>query len=462
MEGNILKWFKVSITILFILIWLSPINTLADSQLNKIKDVAENYYVDPITTEMLAADSTDEFLEHLDLYSILFTKKEFDTFMDSIENNYVGIGISIQIVEDKIIIQEVFQSTPAEEAGIKAQDQIIEVDGQSTAELSLDEVVALIKGKAGSYVSLTLKHKNDQNTYKTKAERGKIELPTVTYTKMGGNIGYITISSFNLKTVPEVTEIVNEHRNEVSGWIIDLRNNPGGYLRAAQQLLGLFPRVSNALWVESKDHMYPIGPISQETHIDKQSIFLINEYSASASEIVAGAIQDSKVAKLYGSTTFGKGLMQELFTLESGDVLKLSTNRFYTPNKNIIQKEGIKPDVQSNQPLQQAHKDLLNAKHYNYKKIAKLVVNPDKTFTIRFNSNINLQTIKNNIHLIGFGMEGEIPFTVARGNDFNSITVDPTSPLISGETYELLIDPGYASLRGTTSTKGSRVIIEVK
>ena len=280
------------------------------------------------------------YMEGLDdPYSVYYTKKEYDEFKEDTDGEYVGVGVQVsQSKETNIItVVKVFDDSPAKNAGIEAKDVITKVNGEDVSEQELDAVVEKIRGVEGTDVTITVYRSSDSKDHDYTMKRRKVENPTVEYKMLDNNIGYIAVSSFYEVTGKQFIDAVGKLNVEgMEGLIIDLRDNGGGLLDIAVEML---------------DFMLPDNIIDSYNSTDEQKftkplVLLVNEYSASASEIFAGAIKDYGIGTLVGTNTYGKGIVQRLFPLNDGSAVKVTIAKYFTPNGNDIHKIGIKPDIE--------------------------------------------------------------------------------------------------------------------
>jgi carboxyl-terminal processing protease len=375
----------LSISLILTLLFSSTAITLALASNDALSDVhylLENYYVDPVSDDVLNAPNVDETLQRLgDPNTLYFNAADYQNFLNTMENrSFSGIGVRIDIVPEGVAIISVIQGSPAEEAGLQAGDIIIEADGQTLVGLSSEKAVSILRGPDESKVDLKVKRGNSILPFSV--IRQVIEDPTVTGEKLDGDIGYIAIHTFGSTTPGAFANVIQKLRMEnVNSWIIDLRDNPGGYLSAALNLAGYF--IGPDIAVQIKDRNNPVVTIQATDHgfvLNQPVIFLTNEYSASASEILAAVVKDYQKAVLIGSNTYGKGTVQSMYNLSDGGVLKMTIARFYSPKGNVINKVGILPDV----PVQKAEA----------KAVAELLLsgigrtsNPDKSGYAQFTTN---------------------------------------------------------------------------
>lgn len=290
------------------------------------------------------------YMESLDdPYSVYYTAEEYASFMEDAGGEYVGVGVQVsQNIETKVItVTKVFDG-PAKEAGIQSEDVITKVNGEDITTQEIDAVVDKIKGEEGTEVTITVYRASDAKEHDFTMERRKVENPTVEYKMLDNNIGYIQISSFVEVTGDQFIEgVVNLEAAGMEGLIIDLRDNGGGLLDIAVNMLDYMLPAGKIVYTEDKD-----GNVTSEyTSSDKEQftkplVLLVNGYSASASEIFAGAIKDYGIGTLIGETTYGKGIVQRMFPLDDGSAIKLTIAKYFTPKGNDIHKIGIEPDIE--------------------------------------------------------------------------------------------------------------------
>lgn len=313
--------------------------------LNQVRALIQNGYIKDVPNEVLNSNNIDEIIKGVnDPYTQYFSPEDFKNFVNSINNSFCGIGIYNDESPDGIKIKSVMDGSPALEAGLKSGDIIIKADGQSLKGLDLSEAVKYIKGKEGTKVSLEILR--GENVLKFTVERRQITLPTVQWNVIDGHIGYIRILSFGEDTPELFSQGLNElNAKKVDKFIVDLRDNTGGYTKSAYDIAGYFIGENTAIVMKDKaNREYEFKGIDHGYTIDKKIIFLINDYTASASEILSAAVKDYNKAFFVGIKSYGKGVQQTTFQLQDGGVLKLTTQSFYSPKGNAIQKVGITPD----------------------------------------------------------------------------------------------------------------------
>lgn len=315
----------------------------------QVRQLVNNYYYKPVTDEVLNSSSIEALLKNLgDPYSSYFTKAEFDDFVNSIDNKFTGIGIQFRLHSEGVEIVSVMDGSPAMEAGLKNGDVILKADDKILKGISEEQVGSYIKGVAGTNIKLLIKRENTTAEYNI--IRREISMPTVVGKELPNHIGYIEISSFGDKTGEEFSKILDDlNSKNVESYIIDLRYNPGGYVNTALDIGGHFVGFKPVVQMEDRaGQRYKYYGTNYSNLMNKPTIFLINDYSASASEILSAAMKDYKKASFIGMNTYGKGVAQNMFYLSDYSVLKLTTSQFFSPLNKTINKIGIKPDIEVN------------------------------------------------------------------------------------------------------------------
>lgn len=268
---------------------------------------------------------------------------------DMFLGHFGGLGIIISIKDDQLTIISPIEDTPAYRVGIKAGDKIVEIDGKSTEGIGLDEAVNVLRGEKGTQVILGIKRENVEEILEFTIIRDIIEVKAVKKKIISedNNIGYIRITTFNVNTEPELEEVLNEFKkdNSIEGIILDLRNNPGGLLDIAIEVASKFVKEGPVVHIKDRDGIQVTIQSRGNKYPQWPLIVLINEGSASASEIVAGAVQDSGRGRLLGKKTFGKGVVQQVFSLSDGSGVIITTSEYYTPSEQSINNIGIEPDI---------------------------------------------------------------------------------------------------------------------
>ena len=299
-----------------------------------------------------AYDAIRDMLSNLDdSYTRFLEPKEFNQMRIDTSGELTGVGI--QIVKDKesddLIIISPIEGTPAFDAGIKARDKILSIDDISTEGMNIEDAVKLIRGQRGTKVKLEIL-RGSQSFFKT-LSREKIEIKSVSskvnQTKNGLSIGYVRIKQFNANASKETRDAIKDlETKKVAGYVLDLRSNPGGLLESSIDISRHFINKGVIVSTVSKDGLKETKKGNGQALTKKPLVVLVNEGSASASEIVSGAIKDNKRGKLVGKKTFGKGLVQSMRTLVDGSGLTVTVAKYLTPNGTDINKSGIIPDIE--------------------------------------------------------------------------------------------------------------------
>jgi len=329
------------------------INDETLGKIEALEDVIDTYYYKTdVDKEKEAIGMYKGLMDSLeDPYSVYYTEEELNDLMTDTAGIYYGIGAYVSLDEDMNLprISGVMPGTPAERAELMTDDIIYEVDKESTQGLKLDEVVSLIKGPEGTTVHLTLLRGSKMEEIEVDVERSAVEVPTVNTKLLGENenIGYLQITEFDDITPDQFTEGMAELRaDNIEGLIIDLRSNPGGSLQAVCDIARQILPKGIIVYTVDKNGEREDYTCDGAHEIDIPVVVLVNQYSASASEILSGAIKDYKLGKLVGMTTFGKGIVQRVFDLNDGTAVKLTVSNYYTPNGNNIHGIGIEPDIE--------------------------------------------------------------------------------------------------------------------
>tara|TARA_Y100001935_G_scaffold164177_1_gene135020 strand:+ start:509 stop:1789 length:1281 start_codon:yes stop_codon:yes gene_type:complete len=307
-----------------------------------------------------------------DPYTRFLDPKEFNQMRIDTSGELTGIGIQIVKDEenDNLLIVAAIEGTPASKAGIRAKDKIISIDNISTKGMDIEQAVRLIRGKAGTKVNLGIS-RNGNKIYKSLL-RQKIEIKSVNSkinnTKEGLSIGYLRIKQFNANASRETKgALINFENKKISGYILDLRGNPGGLLDSSIEISRHFINKGIIVSTVSKNGLKETKKANGSAITKKPLVVLVNEASASASEIVSGAIRDNQRGKLVGKKTFGKGLVQSMRTLIDGSGLTVTVAKYLTPNGTDINKFGITPDIEVNMNKRILPRDIGTRKDTQYK-----------------------------------------------------------------------------------------------
>lgn len=473
-------------------VWASTNDTLLE-----VRSLLQDKYADPVPQYVLNAPSIDEMLKRLgDPHTTYFSPEQYKEFVSEINMTFSGIGINIEMLSTGVKVDSVISGSPAEEVGLKAGDVITAVDGQMLVGLSAEEAANLLRGPEGSTVEISVIE--GTKTKDLKVTRKAIVEPTVSGSVLDGHIGYIDLMSFGSQTPLEfASTAVNLNNQNVDSWIVDLRDNGGGYLSSAIDLAGFFIGPDVAVQVKDRSgvlHLYQAP--KQPFTLNQPIIFLTNENSASASEILTAAVKDYHKATIVGTTTYGKGTVQTMFNLSNGGVLKMTVEHFYSAFGHEINKVGITPDVEiqktdslraaelmlsDNQTaltkaktpdyweawaeLSSSMKTDTQSERYklyfpDYQKIGELSSIPlDKKFTVNFDEPVDWHSVNStNVQLINSLTGERIPL------DFNTLSpsnlqVIPEKALSPDTVYWLVTYPTIKDKSGNTLNKGTLTII---
>lgn len=327
------------------------VNDDSVAKLEAIEEVIGEYYYqeEDINTNAMIEGMYAGIVDSLgDPYSVYYTAEEWKQMMQDTEGIYFGIGAYISL--DKTTgfgkINGVIENTPAQEAGLRENDIIYEIDGESAQGLDLTEIVSRIKGEEGTTVHLTIYREGESDYLEMDVVRRQIESPTVNYEMLEDHIGYIQITEFDDVTVNQFDEAMQEiQKADAAGLILDLRSNPGGSLSAVVDISRQLLPEGLIVYTEDRAGERVEYSCDGDHEIRIPLVVLVNGNSASASEILAGAIKDYGKGVLIGTTTFGKGIVQRILPLTDGTAIKLTVSAYYTPKGNNIHNIGIEPDI---------------------------------------------------------------------------------------------------------------------
>ncbi len=350
-----LKILTISLVLLvFMVPVLADDNEVPTEKIQQFVDVykkIKEQYVDTVEDEMLFNYAIEGMVSKLDPYSDYLSKDDFSELKIGTTGRFGGIGIEITMEDGFVKIISPIDDTPAMKAGLKAGDLVIEVQGVSLKDKSLNDAVKLMRGEPGTKVEIKILRKNQNEPISLEITRQIIVSKGIKTQIFERNIGYIKLASFQSNSTSNVREAVyslrKKSRNTMTALILDLRNNPGGVLGAAVGISDLFLRDGKIVYTKGRTRTSDLEYFANsEDILEGLPLYvMINEGSASASEIVAGALQDNKRAKIFGVTSFGKASVQSIQEMVDGSALKLTTARYYTPNGRHIHDNGIEPDV---------------------------------------------------------------------------------------------------------------------
>lgn len=320
----------------------------AISKLTKTISTIEKYYVDDLNFTQIVEKSISGLLSNLDAHSNYMNEKDFKELEVQTKGEFGGLGISVGMKDGALTIIAPIEGTPADKAKLKSGDIILRIDGNSTLGITLDEAVNKMRGKEKTPITITILRENSPKPFDVNLTREIIKVESV-YSKMieSENILYLRVANFDKNVENDIAKFIKQNQ-KASGIILDLRNNPGGLLDQAVALSNLFIDdgiiVSQKGKEESENQVFYADKNKKITNLPM--VVLINGGSASASEIVSGALQDHKRAIIVGENTFGKGSVQVVLPLNNNEALKLTIARYYLPSGRTIQNVGIKPDLE--------------------------------------------------------------------------------------------------------------------
>ena len=319
-------------------------------KLKLLEDTIGKYYLESVDEQTLEKGVYDGLVKALgDPYSVYYSAEELKELQDKTEGIYYGIGAYIGIDADTSLprLTGIIEGTPAQESGLRAGDLLYKVDGEEVQGLELTQVVSKVKGEEGTTVHLTIIREGESDYLEIDVVRRKVESPTVNQKMLDNNIGYIQITEFDTVTLDQFTEALAVCRGSgMKGLILDLRGNPGGNLNTVCDIAREILPKGLIVYTEDKNGKRTEYTCDGTNQIKEPLVVLVDSGSASASEILAGAIKDYGIGTLVGTTTFGKGIVQRIISLSDGSAVKLTVSNYYTPNGNNIHKIGIAPDIE--------------------------------------------------------------------------------------------------------------------
>lgn len=327
----------------------SIIDANVEKKLAVLEDTIGKYFWKDVKEEILEDGLYRGLLDSLeDPYSVYYTNEELLALQQQTEGIYYGIGAYIQDGDIGYVqISRVIKNTPAEESGLMQGDYIYKVDDEDMQGRDKSYVVSKIKGEEHTYVTLTVVREDTAEPIDISVERRKIESPTVEYEMYDNGMAYIQITEFDLVTTGQFENAYNQAKADgMKGLIIDLRSNPGGNLSTVCDIARMILPKGMIVYTEDKYGKREEYTCKGDHQIEVPLVVLTNGYSASASEILAGAVKDYNIGKLVGTTTFGKGIVQKVINLSDGSAIKLTVSSYFTPNGNNIHGIGIEPDVE--------------------------------------------------------------------------------------------------------------------
>jgi carboxyl-terminal processing protease len=308
----------------------------------------ENEYVDPVDRQKLLKGAIKGMVEGLDPHSSYMTSEDYEAFENETEGQFGGVGIEVDLRGDDLTVIAPIEGSPAARAGVRSGDHIVSIDGEDLEHMPLDKMVHRMRGPTGTHLKLYVRRKGVKEPLVFDLVRAVVHVPSVASRLLDGGVLYLRIKQFQAESHKEVLEAAARQRarGALTGVILDLRNDPGGLVDQAADIADEF-LVGGTIYTTRHR-----GTIVDEVTARSGGAFsalptvvLVDEWSASASELLAGALQDPKRALVVGANTFGKGSVQSIIPLPGGSGLRLTTARYYTPNGHSLQAEGIHPDI---------------------------------------------------------------------------------------------------------------------
>lgn len=320
-----------------------------EAKLSVIEKIVDAAYLEDVDEDQLEEYIYKGYIAGLgDTYSAYYTKEEYEKLNEENTGAYVGIGITVlsDTSTGKMKVGEVYEESPAKKAGMKAGDVFLKVNGKTTDGMSLDELVSEIKGKKNTKISIVVERDGKEVTIE--ATTDEVEIKTVTYKMLENKIGYIKLSQFIEVSGEQFKEAYEQLKKDgATSLVIDLRDNPGGLLSEVVEISDYFlPKNKMIVYTKDKNGDGEEYKSSSDQLIDLPFVLLVNGSSASASEIFTGVVKDYNLGTIVGEKTFGKGIVQKFYPLGDGSAVKLTTEKYYTPNGNNIHKKGIEPDIE--------------------------------------------------------------------------------------------------------------------
>ena len=328
----------------------TALNSETAEKLEKLESLVDQYYMGEVDDDSLQEGIYAGYIYGLDdPYSVYYDEEETKELMETTTGEYDGIGAVLS--QDKtngiITLIQVYDDSPAQKAGLKDGDILYMVGDKEVTGDDLSAVVADIKGEKGTEVELTVLRGDDETEITVTAVRDTIEYPTVEHEMMQDHIGYIRITEFDSVTYDQFMEALEDLKAQgVEGLVVDLRNNPGGSLTIVCEILDEILPEGKIVYTEDKNGKQQEMTSDEEHKLEIPMSVLVNGYSASASEIFAGAVQDYGIGQIVGTTTYGKGVVQQIFDLKDGTCVKLTISEYFTPKGRSIDGKGITPDVE--------------------------------------------------------------------------------------------------------------------
>jgi carboxyl-terminal processing protease len=320
------------------------------SQVGRVLVQIENNYVDPVDRKRITEGAIKGMVEELDPHSQYMSPEDYTLFQGETEGQFGGVGIEVESREDVLSVIAPIEGSPAERAGVRSGDRIVAINGEDVTKTALDKLVRKMRGIPGTHVKLAVRRTGQNDLLTFDLERQIIHVPSVASRLLDDGFAYVRIKQFQEKSHDEIlraaAKLRGEAKGSVRGIVLDLRSNPGGLVDEAAEIADEFLETGTIYTTRHRGQVVDeVKARAGGAFADVPTVVLVNEFSASAAELLAGALQDPKRASVVGANTFGKGSVQTILDLPGGGGLRLTTARYYTPSGHSLQAEGIHPDV---------------------------------------------------------------------------------------------------------------------
>jgi carboxyl-terminal processing protease len=319
-------------------------------QVGRVLVQIENNYVDPVDRTRLVEGAIKGMIEELDPHSQYMPHEDFSIFQSETEGQFGGVGIEVESRGDLLTVIAPIEGSPAERAGIRSGDLIVSIDGEDISRTPLDKLIRRMRGMPGSHIRLTVRRNGDSDPLTFDLVRQVVRVPSVSSRLLDNGVAYVRVKQFQEHTHDELLGAASKLRTQAKGplrgVLLDLRNDPGGLVDEAAEIADEFLESGTIYTTRHRGQIVDeVKAAGGGAFSDLPTVVLVNEYSASASELLAGALQDPKRALVVGANTFGKGSVQTIIDLPGGAGIRLTTARYYTPSGHSLQAEGIHPDI---------------------------------------------------------------------------------------------------------------------
>lgn len=319
----------------------------------RIMDIVDRHYVDKVDEREMMMGAIKGMLFNLDPHTVYLPAEIYKDFKSDTKGRFGGVGIEVTMRDGYLTIVAPLEGSPAHAAGLKAGDKILSIDGRSTRNMNLGEAVHLMRGPIGRKVALTVRRRGLQNPFSVSLKRDLIRVESVKVEDMGDGYGFFRVTSFQEGTAKSLKKAIDDfedNHGKLKGIILDMRDNPGGLLSEAVRMSDLFLEKGVIVSTKGREKIEDVKKArSTAGDYSFPVVILINHGTASASEIVSGALQDQGRAKIMGTKSYGKGSVQTVINLDGGDAIKITIARYYTPKNRMIDGKGIEPDIKIDQ-----------------------------------------------------------------------------------------------------------------